>query len=146
MGAYVTVAQARAILSGSPVVLPSADADLEWLIGRSEVDLEAAAGAVVRDETTGRRWVATQLDVSQQLALQRAVSVQVEYRILSGEDALVRHKPSRPSGKGGRGGTAPERPARLGPRVRQELAGYGLVAPWTRADYGSSGWPKDPPL
>ena len=59
-----------------------------------------------------------------------ALMAQVEYRILSGEDALIRHKPSRP-GKGGSGGGKPERLPRLGPRVRAELYGHGLLQPFT---------------
>ncbi len=133
MATYATAEQVLEYLADSDVEL-SVERDgagellpsprLERLIAHAERDVDRAIGGPPIPLATGLRLDPTTLPAAQRAALSRAVGAAVEYRLSIDPEALVGADDFLPGGDL----TVLRRASRPpGPRVLEELAGYGLV-------------------
>lgn len=121
MATYATATDLADYLSASGVLNHFADADTEKLLQRAERDVERAAGPGPL-LASGLRFDPVSLSSSRRTALMRATCAAAEYRLQVGEDALVGGDEMLPSEL-----QLVRRAGRQGPKVLEELAGFGLI-------------------
>lgn len=122
MATYASDEQVRAYLSENPEL--EVPADLAPLIGHGERDVDRAIGGPPILLATGLRLDPTLLSTAQRGALSRAVGAAVEFRLMLDAETLTGADDFVPGGEV----TLIRRASRPpGPRVLEELAGFGLV-------------------
>lgn len=128
MGVYCSVAFARSYCEDSGVALPAQDAEVERLIARGQRDVDGLIGPHLRDPTTGLKLDPVTLSVAQASALARATAAAVEWRVAQGEENLlgIDDGTTNIAVAGLTMGLGPG-PRPPGPKVAEELRGYGLM-------------------
>lgn len=140
MSTYATVEEVRSLVGSETLpLLPADDGDLEALIDRAELDVDAVLSArIERDPVTGRKLRLQDLSAVQVAALSRATSAALEWRILQGEEGLAEGDDGLKAVGPLTFGTPPRPPADA---MLEQLAGHGF--PWRSGTVGTP--PEDAP-